>query len=119
MLFACETSKQMLKKLEAISGHKSEASLHVLEQKFYIATNDKDGRIGAYITKLSQMKALGKTVSEGMLIGKVINTLPTTFAHYHSAWNRTSESEKNLNNLAARLVTEEKKLKNKQPELKK
>lgn len=76
------------KNSEAVYGHKSEASLHILEQKFYAATYDKDGGIGAHklcIAKLeclgSQMKALGEQYVNGK------DSQPE-FAHFHSAWDK-------------------------------
>lgn len=122
LLFACDSSKTMLEKLDAVYGHKSDASLHTLQQKFYGATYNKEDGIGGHISKLehlvSQMKNLGETVSQGMLVAKILNTLPPEFSHFHSAWDSTPKGEQTLSNLTARLLIEEERLKNKNPEQK-
>lgn len=122
-LLACETSKQMQEKFKAIYYLKFEASLHVLDQKYYAATYDKGDDIGDHVAKLehlvSQMKTIGEDISKRMLMAKILNTLPSKYAHFHFAWNSTSAKEKKLNNLTARLLIEEERLKNKQPEIKK
>ncbi|KAK7579919.1 hypothetical protein V9T40_000548 [Parthenolecanium corni] len=122
LLFACDSSKTMLEKLDAVYGHKSDASLHTLQQKFYGATYNKEDGIGGHISKLehlvSQMKNLGETVSEGMLVAKILNTLPPEFSHFHSAWDSTPKGEQTSSNLTARLLIEEERLKNKNPEQK-
>lgn len=113
-LTSCTTSKMMLDRLEALYGQKADQALHRLEQEFYAATFDKEGGIAGHIAKLEnlayEMTALGETVSERMLIGKILNTLPEKYNHFHSAWDSTPTAERTINNLMARLLTEEARL---------
>lgn len=104
----------MLDQLDALYGQKGYQALHRLEQEFYAVTFDKEGGIAAHIAKLEnlayEMTALGETVSERMLIGKILNTLPEKYNHFHSAWDSTPTAERTTNNLMARLLTEEARL---------
>ena len=117
-LTSCTTSKMMLDRLEALYGQKADQALHRLEQEFYAATFDKEGGVAGHIAKLEnlayEMTALGETVSERMLIGKILNTLPEKFNHFHSAWDSTPVAERTINNLMARLLTEEARLNGKE-----
>lgn len=53
------------------------------------------------------MKSLGSEVPDSMLVTRILCTLPKRFNHFHSAWDSVEEGKKNLENLTARLMSEE------------
>lgn len=101
LLFAYDTAKKMLDKLDAVFDHNQEG-------------------IAGHISKLeylvNQIRTLGEMLLGEMLMVKILNTLPPEFAHFHSVWNSTPQGEKKFNNLMARLLIEEERLKNKRTE---
>lgn len=113
-LMGCQSAKEMLDKLESLYGKKGDSSLNILQQKFYSCVFDHRTGMAEHITKLQnlvfQMKLLKENVSDQMLMSKILMTLPSEYAHFHSAWDSTSENEKTLENLTARLLLEEERL---------
>lgn len=55
----------------------------------------------------SKMKALGGQIPKSMLITRILSTLPSKFSHFHSAWDSTDDARKTIENLTAKLMTEE------------
>lgn len=54
-----------------------------------------------------RLKVLGEAVPEGMIITKVLMTLPVSYQYFSSAWESTSADQRTLSNLTARLMMEE------------
>ncbi|XP_050522973.1 uncharacterized protein LOC126895294 [Daktulosphaira vitifoliae] len=107
----CETSESMWNKLLSIFQQKSEAILHLLQQKFSkIFTKDVSDDSKTHVSKLEsialQLKQLGEP-SDSMLMTKILMTLPLMYNHFHSAWDSTSQDKRTLSNLMSRLLIEE------------
>lgn len=83
----------------------------MLQQKFYCFTKDPDDDVAVYIAKLQgmvqQLKDLGETIPDSMLITKILMTLPENLLHFQSAWESTSAGEQTIDNLTNRLMMEE------------
>ena len=67
--------------------------------------------ISTHIAKLEdtahRLKLMGEEISDSMMITKILMTLPENFRHFVSAWESAPAGERTLDNLKARLVTEE------------
>lgn len=59
------------------------------------------------------MKDLGETISDNIVVTKVLMSLPPEFGHFASAWESTAENLQTIENLTARLVMEEARIQNK------
>ncbi|KAG8239360.1 hypothetical protein J437_LFUL018853 [Ladona fulva] len=68
--------------------------------------------IAALQTLAFRMNNLKHTVDDIMLMTKILTILPDQFKHFGSACDSTAEDKKTLENLRARLLKEEEKLKN-------
>lgn len=113
-VISCENSHQMWTKLESVYEQKSNTSVHLIQQRFYSFEKVPQDNIATHISKLKQitqqLKDLGETVSESMIITKILMTLPSDFSHFYTAWESTSTEQKTLDNLTARLMMEESRL---------
>ena len=57
------------------------------------------------------MKQLGEEISDSLVISKILNSLPSKYSHFHSAWDSTYKKEQTLDNLTRRLIWEERRMK--------
>lgn len=107
----CETSNAMWTKLEAVYEKKSQATIHFTTQKFFNFARESVDDIATFISKLQavvkQMRDLGEQVSDGMVMTKILMSLPSELSHFASAWESTPEELRTIDNLTSRLVTEE------------
>lgn len=107
----CTTAAEMWQKLTSIYEQKSEASIHMLQQNWYNATKKSSDNIATHIAKLEdiahRLKLMGETIADSIIITKILMTLPTGYRHFVSAWESTPAGERTLENLKARLITEE------------
>ena len=107
----CTSAADMWQKLSSIYEQKSETSVHILQQDWYNATKKKSDDISTHIAKLEdiahRLKLMGEEISDSMMITKILMTLPEYFRHFVSAWESAPAGERTLDNLKARLVTEE------------
>lgn len=111
LIMNCETAKDMWQKLHNVFDMKSEESLSLVQKKFFEITWDPAGNVAQHISALEQMaskmKALGGEIPTTMLITRILSTLPPSFGHFHSAWDSTDITKRTIENLSARLMTEE------------
>lgn len=113
----CETASSMWTKLESVYEKKSQATIHLISQKFFNFVKDPVDDIATFISKLQsivqQMKDLGETISDNIVITKILLSLPSDFSHFASAWESTAENLQTIENLTSRLVMEEARIGNK------
>lgn len=111
-LIKCKNSHEMWKKLHDVFEQKSETGIHFLQHKFYNAAIEPDQDISTFIVNLEEVvqesSDLGENISDSMVVTKILNSLPSSFSHFHSAWDSTEEAKKTLDNLRTRLIIEEK-----------
>ncbi|KAG8236804.1 hypothetical protein J437_LFUL014070 [Ladona fulva] len=69
--------------------------------------------IAALQTLAFRRNSLKLTVDDTVLMTKILMILPDQFKHFGSAWDSTAEDKKTQENLRARLLKEEEKLKKK------
>lgn len=107
----CKTAREMWTKLITVYEQKSQTNIHMLQQKFYACVKAEKDDIATHISKVEciaqQLRDLGETVSESMLITKILMTLPDKYMHFHTAWESTAATDRTLSNLTSRLIIEE------------
>ena len=110
-LVNCATSKEMWIKLNTIYERDSEQQKCALMQELFSYMYKSDGDIASHIAYLKnivfRLKVLGSNIENGMLITKILSTLPEKYKVFACAWDSTPTSERTLDNLTARLLTEE------------
>ncbi|XP_065356162.1 uncharacterized protein LOC135950554 [Calliphora vicina] len=107
----CESAKAMWTKLHDVFERKNESSLLMLHQQVFNFTKDAGENMISYIARLEELvqrlRDLNETISDDMVITKIILSLPSEYAAFSSAWESASKLERTLDNLRARLVIEE------------
>lgn len=111
---SCKTSKEMWDKLNLVFERRGETNKHLLQEQFFAFKKDPNDDIATHIAKLievvAQLRDLGVTIDDGMVITKVLMTLPTEFRHFSSAWESTAKTDQTLEKLQSRLINEEHRL---------
>lgn len=107
----CTTAHEMWEKLHRVYENKTETSVHMLQQEWFKYSKDPNDDLSTHISKLQdlchKLKALGETISDSMLITKILMTLPEQYNHFVSAWESTDAAQRTIDNKTARLVMEE------------
>lgn len=107
----CETAKEMWDTLVGVYESKSETSIHMLQQDWFRMEKKSTDNIAVHIAKVEdlahRMKGLVETVSDTMIMTKILLTL-SSFNHFVTAWESTAAAERTLINLKPRLMMEEK-----------
>ncbi|KYN08017.1 hypothetical protein ALC62_01006 [Cyphomyrmex costatus] len=96
LLMSCETAREMWVKLLNIYEQKSADSVYLLQTQFREYRYNPGDDIATHINS--------------MLITTVLNTLPSAFRHFHSAWDSTPAAERTMDKLLSRLMVEETRL---------
>ncbi|XP_053990427.1 uncharacterized protein LOC128882724 [Hylaeus volcanicus] len=91
LIMNCDTTCEMWFKLLNICEKKSADAVYLLQT-------------------ISCLKELDEEISDTMLMTTILNTLPSEFRHFHSAWDSTSAEGRTLDKLVSRLMVEEVKL---------
>lgn len=80
-------------------------------QKFYAYYYEEGGNVTSHITAIETMATdlsdLGISLPPEQVIGKIIMTLPSSYRHFHSAWNNVESNKKIVALLTSRLQVEE------------
>lgn len=96
---------------------KSDESLSLIQKEFFECRCDETGNVAQHISKLEQMaskmKMLGGEIPTSVLIMRILSTLPSKFSHFHSAWDSTDGAKRTIENLTARFMAEELRMKGK------
>lgn len=107
----CETSNEMLTKLDTVFDQKSELNKMLVHERFYqykMTTNDSVAQHVSKVENLAkQIKESGDTISDAAIITKILNTLPLKFRTVRQAWLSVDEAKQTVTNLTARLLDEE------------
>ena len=110
-ILSCKSGKEMWDKLHAIYENRTDASVHVLQQKWFSFKKNPSHDIATHISKIEDLcytlRGLNEDISESMMITKIIMTLPSNFNHFRSAWDSAATDQKTLANLTSRLIMEE------------
>ncbi|KAL4710557.1 hypothetical protein ACJJTC_008959, partial [Scirpophaga incertulas] len=118
-VLSCNTAHEIWQKMLSIYEQESHVRLHILFQKFYSITFEPSSTVAEFLSKVedirSRITARGNTITDQMLISKILMSLPATFKHFISAWESVPETSQTLNELSARLYLEETRIKEVEP----
>lgn len=110
-LVNCENAAQMWTKLISIHEQKTDISKELLWQRFYdykMADNDK---VADHLSKIEslvkQLKDVQENLSDSAICSKVLNSLPSKYNAFRTAWDSVVQNQQNIENLTARLLKEE------------
>jgi transposase InsO family protein len=111
LLLTCETAKSMWDKLLGVYEQKSDTSVGMVQTQFYQYAKEPADDIATHISKIEsisdRLKQLGEPIPDSMIMTKILNTLPSAYNHFASAWDSTPKEERTRENLTSRLLTEE------------
>lgn len=111
----CETANAMWVTLKSTYEQASKSNILFLQQKYYGFTKDPGDDIATCLSKLmeivQQLKDQKESISDSMVMTKILMSLPAEYNHFHSAWESTSAEDQTMVNLRARLMAEELRLK--------
>lgn len=107
----CTSANEMWIKLHEIYENKNQTSIHILLQQWFSLQKNAADSISTHIAKVKdlahRLELLGERISEGMIITKLLMSLPSTYTHFITAWESTTPNDRNLANLTVRLTMEE------------
>lgn len=107
----CDTSKEIVDKLDSIYLQKSETNKMIVHERFYQYKMCITDTIAQHIAKIENLAKhvhqAGETVNDAAIMMKVISTLPSKYRNFRQAWLSMDESKQNIQNLTARLLDEE------------
>lgn len=116
-VISCTTSSEMWRKLLSIYEQKSETSIHIKQQRFFQLKFDENTEMSVFLSKVQEMhnelRQLGENISDKFVITKVMMSLPDDYKHFISAWESAPDDKQTIENLCARLLVEEERLKEK------
>ncbi|KAI5634819.1 gag-polypeptide of LTR copia-type domain-containing protein [Phthorimaea operculella] len=117
-VLTCETAADMWAKLHSVFEAKSATSTLMLQQKF-LQSKYEGGELSVYLAKVQEMacklKQAGETVSDKFIMTKVLMALPDEYSHFVTAWESVDTDKQNFNDMVARLLVEEERVKAKKP----
>jgi hypothetical protein len=89
----------------------SKENSHMLLESFmsykYESGHDVMRHISTIEALARQLNEIGSPISEGLIVTKILMTLPSSYRSFLSAWNNCDESKKTLKMLEVRLLAEE------------
>lgn len=119
-IITCTTSAEMWRKLASVYEQKSETSIHIIQQRFFQYKYEEGTAMSTFLSKIeelrNQLKQMGEDISEKFVITKVLMSLPDTYKHFVSAWESAPDDKQTLDNLVARLLIEEERIIEKEPQ---
>lgn len=119
-IITCTSSAEMWRKLQCVYEQKTETSIHIIQQRFFQYKYEKGIDMSVFLSKIQQMqnslKQMGEEVSDKFVITKVLMSLPDEYKHFVSAWESAPDDKQTIDNLVARLLIEEERLKGKSEE---
>lgn len=119
-LISSTTSAEMWRKLLSVYEQKSETSIHIIQQRFFQFKYERGMEMSVFLSKIqgmqNQLKQMGEEISDKFAITKVLMSLPDEYKHFVSAWESAPDDKQTFDNLVARLLIEEERVKEKTEE---
>lgn len=116
-IISCSTSAEMWRKLQSVYEQKTETNIHIIQQRFFQYKFETGTEMSTFLSKIqelqNQLKQLGEEVSDKFVITKVLMSLPDEYTHFVSAWESAPDDKQTMDNLVARLLVEEDRVKEK------
>lgn len=114
-ILTCTTAAQMWNKLASVYEQKSETTIHIVQQRFFQYKFEDGTEMSSFLSKIeemkNQLKQMGENISEKFVITKVLMSLPDCYKHFVSAWESAPDDKQTYDNLVARLLIEEERMK--------
>lgn len=114
-IISCSTSAEMWKKLQSVYEQKSDTNIHIIQQRFFQYKYEQGTDMSTFLSKIQELqnklKQAGEEISDKLVITKVLMSLPDESKHFVSAWESTSDDRQTIDNLTARLLVEEERIK--------
>lgn len=110
-----KSASEMWAKLSTIYEKKSSTSLHIEQQKFFHLQCEDD--VILFISKLEEIRNKinqldsNTSIPDKMFITKILMGLPSKYKHFIAAWESVPESNQTIDELTARLLIEEERMK--------
>lgn len=119
-IITCTTSAEIWRKLASVYEQKSEISIDIVQQRFFQYKYEEGTAMSTFLSKTeelrNQLKQMGEDISEKIVITKVLMSLPDAYKHFVSAWESAPDDKQTLENLVARLLIEEERINEKEPQ---
>lgn len=119
-IITCSSSAEMWRKLQSVYEQKTETSIHIVQQRFFQYKYEKGTDMSVFLSKIQEMqnllKQMGEEISDRFVITKVLMSLPDEYKHFVSAWESAPDDKQTIDNLVARLLIEEERIKEKNEE---
>lgn len=116
-VISCSTAAEMWRKLQSVYEQKTETNIHMIQQRFFQYKFEPGTEMSIFLSKIqelqNQLKQLGEEVSDKFVITKVLMSLPEEYKHFVSAWESAPDDRQTMDNLIARLLVEEERVKEK------
>lgn len=110
-LVNCKNATEMWTKLLTIHEQKTELSRELIWQQFYEYRMSDGEKIASHIAKVEslvkQLKDVNETISDSAISSKIINSLPSKYNSFRTAWDSVAFADQTMANLTARLLKEE------------
>ena len=107
----CETSKEILDKLDGIYALKSETNKMLVHEQFHQYKMTASDSMIQHISKVENLarriRETGDQISDTAILTKILGTLPTKYRNLRQAWLSLDESKQTIQNLTSRLIDEE------------
>lgn len=91
-LVSCDSAKDMWDKVTSVYEGKNATSVYMLQAKWFSLTKDPQDDISSHIAKIEdishRLRAMGETMSDSMIITKILLTLPPSLIILHAHGNR-------------------------------
>lgn len=114
-VLTCTTAKSMWEKLHSVFEQKNAVGKQHLQQQFFSLEKDTADDMATHISKVEmlvhQLKELDVNIDDGMVVTKVLGTLPQEYKHFVSAWDSIAQDQQTMANLTSRLMIEESRMK--------
>jgi hypothetical protein len=111
----CKTAASMWSTLRSTYEQSSKSNIVFLQQRYYSFAKEPGDDIATFLSKLTevvqQLKDQNESISDSMVMTKILMSLPAEYNHFHSAWESTRVEDQTMTNLRARLMAEELRLK--------
>ena len=110
-LLTADTAKQMWDCLTSVHEQKSASNRLMLTQSFHAYRMNASATVVQHVAKIQvmarQLLDVGETVSDTMLIAKILGSLTSKFSQIHAAWDSVEPTRQTLTYLKERLIQEE------------
>lgn len=110
-IMSCQTANQMFTTLKTLYGRNQQEQKTELMRELFSTTYERGVSMTQHISKIQniycQLKAIDNTVSDQLLMSKILTSLPEKMSHFVTSWDVTPTSEKTVDNLVSKLLMEE------------